>query len=34
VDKIKGEVVLFTQGQAQFDDLTLVALKTVPTQDK
>jgi sigma-B regulation protein RsbU (phosphoserine phosphatase) len=29
VDKIKGEVTAFSQGQSQFDDLTLVVLKAV-----
>ena len=29
VDKIKGEVTAFSQGQSQFDDITLVVLKAV-----
>ena len=28
-DKIKNEVLTFTQGQAQFDDLTLITLKSI-----
>ncbi len=30
IDKIKSAVLDFTQGQAQFDDLTLVVLKSLP----
>ncbi len=29
VDKIRGEVTAFSQGQSQFDDLTLVVLKAI-----
>jgi phosphoserine phosphatase RsbU/P len=33
VDKIKNDIVDFTQGEPQFDDLTLFALKVLPDPD-
>ena len=33
VDKIKNEIMNFTQGEPQFDDLTLFALKVLPAPD-